>query len=68
MTCSSLFDDKPVASCQQTCCELIVKTSDHKVILTRCNKSAKDMSQQVYTLILTEFLQPDEIDEFDATC
>ena len=41
-----LVDDKSVASCQLTCCKLIVKTCySHagllQVILSGCNKSAK---------------------------
>ena len=64
------LDDKSVASCQQTCCKLIVKTCSplaccklfQQVVtslhMTNCNKQ----------LILTDLLQLDEIDKFVATC
>ena len=54
-----LVDDMSVASCQQTCCMLIVKLVIHRLAAS-CNKSAKD--------ILTNFLQLDEIDKFVAAC
>ena len=41
-----LLDDKSVASYQQTCCKLIVKTCYPQallqVVLTRCNEPAND--------------------------
>ena len=66
-----LVADKPVASCQQTCCKLIVKIcypqACCKLVSTSCNKSANDM-KVVTILILTDLLQLDEIDKFVATC
>ena len=45
-----LIDDKSVASCQQTCCKLIVKnllsTGLLQVVSTSCDKSANDKLQQ----------------------
>ena len=45
-----LTDDKSVASCQQTCCKLIVKnlssTGLLQVVSTSCDKSANDKLQQ----------------------
>ena len=58
-----LVEDKSIASCQQTCWKLIVKTCYPQA----CCK----LFQQVVTslqLILTDLLQPDEIDKFVATC
>ena len=63
-------DDKSVASCEQTCCKLIVKICYPQACcrlfqqvvtslqMTGCNKQ----------LILTDLLQLDEIDKFVATC
>ena len=56
-----LVGDKSVASCQQTCCKLIAET---------CYPQAccKLLQQVVTSLILTDFLQLDEINKFVATC
>ena len=53
--------DKPVASREQICCKLIVQT---------CYQQAccKLFQQVVTSLILTDLLQPDEIDKFVAAC
>ena len=68
---SQLVDDKSVASCQQTCCMLIVKTCYRpglpQIASTSSTKSANDKLQQA--LILTNILQLDEeTDKFVATC
>ena len=58
-----LVDDKPVASCQQTCCKLIVKTCYHRACcklfqqvvtsqqMTSCNKP--DFNKLVVKLVAT---------------
>ena len=62
-----LVDDKSIASCQQTCCKLIISTGFLQVVSTSYNKSANDKLQQ-RSLILTDLLQIDEIDKFVVIC
>ena len=68
MACDSLMD-KPVTSCQQTCCKLIVQT--------RHSQACCRLFQQVVTYLqMTSCNEPDfngpvatdEIDKLVATC
>ena len=64
-----LVDVKSVASCQQTCCKLIVKTCYpqacyklfQQVVINLQMKSCK-------SLVLTDMLKLDKIDKFVGTC
>ena len=63
-----LVDDKTVASCQQTCCKLIVKTCYPQACCKLFQQVVTSLEMTNCNKPDTNLLQLDEIDKFVATC